>query len=113
MSSKLLARDRGSGSLSVSRLRAAGALRGAIAPGVCPISRYGDGRERAFAGLVRSRFLKVPRTTSAGKPDANFLLEIKHGLNDAQQKFHAEWRGQSTIRPPINGKGRARTPGLL
>ena len=62
---------------------------------------------------VFRRGMKVPRTTSAGKPDANFLLEIKHGLNDAQQKFHAEWRGQSTIRPPINGKGRAVTPGLL
>ena len=62
----------------------------------------------------------MPRTTSAGRPDANktvvvaggsnFLLEMRDGLNDAQQKFHAEWRGQSTIRPPINGNGRALTP---
>ena len=67
--------------------------------------------------------MKMPRTTSAAKPDANksvvvaggsnFLLEMRDGLNDAQQKFHAEWRGQSTIRPPINGKGRASAPGLL
>ena len=97
--------------------------------------RHGSGHERAFTGPVRGcraamatagqrrrrssatalparlhllwRGMKMPRTTSAGKPDANFLLEIKHGLNDAQQKFHAEWRGQSTIRPPINGKARA------
>ena len=65
----------------------------------------------------------MPRTTSAGRPDANkavvvaggsnFLLEMRNGLNDAQQKFHAEWRGQSTIRPPINGRGRAVTLSLL
>ena len=65
-------------------------------------------------GLCTRSFLKVPRTTSAGKPDANFLLEIKHGLNDAQQKFHAEWRGEGTIRPPINGKAQGLVrPGLL
>ena len=58
-------------------------------------------------GLCTRSFLKVPRTTSAGKPDANFLLEMRNGLKNARQKFHAEWRGQSTIRPPINGKGRA------
>ena len=51
----------------------------ALAPSICPVPWYSDERGGAFSGLVRSRFLKVPRTTSAGKPDANFLLEIKHG----------------------------------
>ena len=88
---------------SVASLRAVVALRRALAPGDLlralgiPIDR-----ERAFYGActqpVFRRFLKVPRTTSAGKPDANFLLEIKHGLNDAQQKFHAGMaRFKSTI----------------
>ena len=60
----------------------------------------------------------MPRT-SAGKPDANkggsnFLLEIRNGLKNAQQKFHAEWRGQGTIRPPINEKAQGLVrPGLL
>ena len=75
----------------------------ALAPGVCPVPWYSDERGGAFSGLVRSRFLKVPRTTSAGKPDANFLLEIlAFGL---QQKFQEpEWRMEGTIRPPINAQ---------
>ena len=35
-----------------------------------------------------------------GYAGRNFLLEIKdgrNGLNGAQQKFHAEWRGQVAI----------------
>ena len=56
----------------------------------------------------------MPRT-SAGKPDANkggsnFLLEMLNGLKNAQQKFHAEWRGEGTIRPPINEKAQGLVP---
>ena len=70
-------------------------------------------REGLLRALHEVVLESAPNITSAGKPDANFLLEIKHGLNDAQQKFHAEWRGQSTIRPPINGKARSVKIGLL
>ena len=55
----------------------------------------------------------MPRATSAGKPDANFLLEIKHGLNDAQEVSFRNASFRVQFRPPINGKGRAVTPGLL
>ena len=53
---ELPARDRGSGARSVSMARAVVALRGALAPSICPVPWYSDGRERAFAGRGRSRF---------------------------------------------------------
>ena len=40
-----------------SKPRAVVALRGALAPSICPVPWYSDCRERAFSGLVRSRFL--------------------------------------------------------
>ena len=36
--------------------RAVVALRGALAPSICPVPWYSDCRERAFSGLARGRF---------------------------------------------------------
>ena len=60
LSVELPARDRGSGACSVSMARAVVALRGAIAPGFCPVLRYSERVGGAFLGSCTRAFFSGP-----------------------------------------------------